>query len=359
MSAAEIEYATFVESRSARRRDLVVFDVKVELGQVRVYPIRRTERIAVAFDRADNLMPEVLALRADFPRVPHVNLRHEELPRSLCVYQQQYRDLKRSWTPARFVEDIRSWLSRTAKGRLHDEDQSLEPLLIEYDGHLILPADLLNRDERGLPERLIVEATRSEPGEYMLLARPPAKNEHLPADSKFILSVHCCDPQQHGIIRRAPRNLDELSKFVGPAGLDVLTVLRERLQRWKELSQQERGGEQGYLRTWLVLVIAFPKTRVPGGEEESIETWAFALPRSIQEIGIDIGQWTLIDGNLGIEPRPLADRTGKAIPIEILNPMFRPRRANLARMNGLATPIDTRIAAVGVGALGSQTRRAP
>ena len=38
--------------------------------------------------------------------------------------------------------EIRQWLALTAKGKLHAEDQPLEPLLIDSKDKLIIPYDL-------------------------------------------------------------------------------------------------------------------------------------------------------------------------------------------------------------------------
>ncbi|MFZ1991656.1 MAG: hypothetical protein WAW96_18020, partial [Alphaproteobacteria bacterium] len=67
--------------------EAVIFDVEVELGQRSVHDIRRYERIATVFSPSDAKAPEVLALRYDFPKVPHLNLREHEVPRSLCLFE--------------------------------------------------------------------------------------------------------------------------------------------------------------------------------------------------------------------------------------------------------------------------------
>ena len=72
-------YARFIEARitveGAARVESIVFDVDVELSQIRQFDIHATERISVSFTTDDDTWPEVLALREDFPLVPHLNLR--------------------------------------------------------------------------------------------------------------------------------------------------------------------------------------------------------------------------------------------------------------------------------------------
>ena len=71
-----------------------MLEVDVEVPQYPAYDIRHRERIAVAFSVNDQTQPEVLALRRDFPLVPHINLGVTELPRSLCLYDRPYHEIK-------------------------------------------------------------------------------------------------------------------------------------------------------------------------------------------------------------------------------------------------------------------------
>lgn len=96
--------------------EVVVIDIEPEVPQRPAYDIRPVERLAVVFDKEDRRQPDPLALRVDFPFVPHINFRREGEPRSLCLYDQRYADQKAWWTAARFVRRIQRWLSQTAHG---------------------------------------------------------------------------------------------------------------------------------------------------------------------------------------------------------------------------------------------------
>ncbi len=105
-----IPFVRLVECRrlpESSHAEVIVFDVEVELGQRQIHDIHQYERLAAIFDRNDTTSPEVLALRADFPRVPHLNLRKDELPRSLCLFEEPYSELKLRWTATAFLERIR------------------------------------------------------------------------------------------------------------------------------------------------------------------------------------------------------------------------------------------------------------
>ena len=153
---------------------MIVFDVEVELPQDIVDPIERIERVCAEFFWSDDRMPKVFALREDFPLVPHLNLEDQELPRSLCLYDESYEDLKRRWTAARFVERVREWLCLTARGELHRPDQPLEPLFLAHGGELVVPSDLFASND-GSPNLLQV-ARISEEGEKFFLIAVPTKN---------------------------------------------------------------------------------------------------------------------------------------------------------------------------------------
>jgi Prokaryotic E2 family A len=134
--------ATLIETRIVpEAADVVVFRLKVERPQLLANDIRREEVVAALFPLDQEIAPEVLCLRADFPSVPHVNLTIDEFARSICLYEQPYEQVRLSWTPADFLQRIHHWFAATAKGNLHADDQPLEPLIGGSKFRLILPAD--------------------------------------------------------------------------------------------------------------------------------------------------------------------------------------------------------------------------
>jgi hypothetical protein len=110
----------------ADENDTIVFDAEVELSQSVVCDIHPVERVSVSFGAADSTWPEVLALRTDFPYVPHLNLRDTEFPRSPCLYEDNYAEQKLRWTAMSVVARVHDWLRDTAAGMLHGQDQPLE-----------------------------------------------------------------------------------------------------------------------------------------------------------------------------------------------------------------------------------------
>lgn len=347
------DYARFIECRSEAGCESVVFEVEVELGQLRVHAIRPRERLVAIFPLDDATTPEVLALRDDFPSVPHLNLKIEETPRSLCLYDEPFRDLKKTWTAARFVERVRAWLALTAKGMLHHEDQPLEPLFFSQD-HVILPDDLFAGDQE-LSHRLRIDPIEYPNGKFVCLlsktppdpAVPPRANrEKKPPAMDFVATAFRCTPQTHGVIRRQPATLQDLAEVCRRLGTDLLGQLRERLTSW--------NLDKAALADRLILVIWFPKTR--DGEErvEATDVWTFLTFDSLLNVGAAIGLWDVHEGERALILRRDDAGDGRAIKLALLHSHFNLSRPRAARLNGRAQRYGGKVVAVGAGALGSQ-----
>ena len=345
LEAGEIDFARLIECRKDGTRGVVVLDVDVQVPQRRVHAIRARERIAVTFDENDGSVPTVEALRADFPLVPHLNIRSQEYPRSICLFDERYESILRRWTAPRFVFRIREWLALTAEGRLHQDDQPLEPFLLDHAGHIVLPHDLAA--DEGPTDRLYGTANLSCGGErhFILTDRHPSSEKAWP----FVVAVLRCQPQAHGIIHQLPTTFAGLADLVAPAGLDLLEEMRHQLRRW-------RGEGNAVLDSHPICIIVFPKTRVAGGDVEVEEKWAFMLDGAVRDIGVKLDVWQQQDKQLGLGAvlTPDPSKRGDDIGVRVLNPLSELTRPMAALLNGRSRASEIRIAAVGVGALGSQ-----
>lgn len=345
---AGIPFVTLLETRrlDTPAADIVVFEVEVELGQVRVNDIRPQERIAVIFHANDELMPDALALRADFPEVPHLNLRIEEFPRSLCLYEEPYSEIKLKWTPKRFIERIREWLARTATGQLHTDDQPLEPLLPISPWSLVLPDDLFTGNQFDDFEALSIDVVDGGDNQYTLIARKREPIASQRGEKVYIATAFAAAPQEHGIIYKYPSNLLELHLFLARAQLDFLAELRHRLKGWRDKAHRQDGQ--------LIVIVALPKTRNGTGEVEAQDLRAFLCSRTVREVGADIGIWQIQRGQIAALLETDIDKQGEQVELSLLNPMFAFSPQLAAAYNGQFEPAKTPITAVGVGALGSQ-----
>jgi len=344
------QYAAFVACRKqSDGEETVVFDVAVEVGQEPKYDIRRWERIAASFRPADATYPDVVALRPDFPAdVPHRSLRDQELPIGLCLYEEPYSEVKLRWTPPVFVERIRYWLARTAEGTLHQQDQPLEPILLGPALPLILPTKLRPNPSASDPGFLKVTARPASPKGYTFVAVSDDKTIDASGDGVSCVAIAIeCTPQQHGIIRKRPKNLADLQQLLATGGRDLFSELAGPLDKWKR--------DARLLDSRLIIVVVMPKCRQASGPAESTETWAFLVVPTIREVAVQSGLYATDEkGCLGRLLRRDESRTGADVPVDVLNPMFALSRTRAALLNGLPGPDDRRIAAVGLGALGSQ-----
>ena len=340
-------YAHLIECRrTASSDEIIVFDAEVEIGQKTVHDIRSFERLAVTFEVSDTKMPEVLALRRDFPLVPHLNLRLKEFPRSLCVTEQKYSEWKLRSTGTTFVEVIRQWLSLTARSRLHAEDQPLEPLLLGSEGGLILPSDLFTKAIDS--ELLSITLVDSGNGRGTFIAERPKSVDEVQNPFEYVATVFRSAPQPHGVIRRAPITLFELHEFLKGSNLDLLGELRNCLKAWKN------QHEKKILESRLALIIHLPKIRNENSMPETLEFRAFLTLETIRKVGIEIGLWEESNGHIGGVLDIDQNKKGDKIQVGMLNPLSSFSREGAAQLNGLPSRDSRKIVAVGLGALGSQ-----
>ena len=353
LSAKRIEFANLVECRRRGEVEVIVFDVDVEVAQVQRYPIRASERISASFRKSDDIVPIIHALRKDFPLVPHLNLHWQEYPRNLCLYEESYDDLKRSWTSPKFVHDIRRWLALTGQGKLHQDDQPLEPLLVGYIGHIVLPPPSQLKECGLVP--LFIEQVKPANGKELFLVAKTGRPQD--GSVNLVASVHYCEPQTHGVIYRMPMTLADLATITAPAKFDLLADLRDRLRVW-------HTRDSSVLDAQLLLVILFPKKRHDDGAIEVVDMWAFFLfdteknkndgGLQIRQLGTKIGLWDLQENQVGLLLKPDTSKEGDTVGVDVLNVAHDIDRLMAARLNGEDHADEMRLVTVGLGALGSQ-----
>ncbi|MDB6024981.1 MAG: ThiF family protein [Verrucomicrobiales bacterium] len=342
-----ISVGRIAQAESVPGADVVELEIQVERPQTVVQDIRREERIAVVFSDLDDSYPEVLALRTDFPSVPHLNQRDVEFPKSLCLYEQPWDHVRLDWTPSRLLGRIRFWLAKTATGDLHAEDQPLEPLLFQSTVRLIVPPDFLQKvDENSSDLFQVVRASNTET-EAILVAQ---SGHGVSKQTEYLGVMFECQPQTHGIIKHSPHNLQELDGFCRAAGLDLALALAAKIKRW----MVEKPNPE-FLKCRLLLVLLLPKRRRNSGNAESVEQCAYLFSKSIQEVGYALDAIQKAGSTSGyVMAAPVINNEKIAalplLPVRLAYELSRERAAFLN--NSIA---DHRsIVAIGMGALGSQ-----
>ena len=338
----------FVRLTECRRSDslrfeAVGFETEVEVPQHPVLDIRLRENLAVVFADDGSVLPETLALRADFPLVPHLNSRTAEFPRSLCVFEDAFSEFSFKWSPVRFLEAIRTWLARTARNELHQPDQPLEPLLEPGALELIFPPSILNGVQNG--QHLFLRHDLLENARQSVFIRERVAT----AGQATMFAVYLEGAvQTHGVMRRKPETLADLQEFLKPSGIDAVGSTRRALREYIE-----KGGRTGH-GTLLVLLLDLPKARDAGGKAEAVDQLAFVAHATVEELCVSLGVSQRHAGSVGLL---IGGTLNEATPGKI--PVISMRRLQLltpeaaAAFNGVPSVSDSMIF-VGVGALGSQ-----
>ena len=99
----------------------------LEIPDEPVYEIYDTEEIAVICHPDDINMPEVYALREDFPtELPHSNAKPFARPVSLCISDVAFIDIRPQFNAHDFIDYIRRWFELNSINKLHEENRPLE-----------------------------------------------------------------------------------------------------------------------------------------------------------------------------------------------------------------------------------------
>ena len=343
-------YVRLVEYRATETADVLVLEVEPERPQRPVHDIRTIERLAIHFYLEGGSPAEVVSLRKDFPLVPHLNLRPEGSPKSLCLFEERHEDIRLRWTPAVFIRQIRTWLAKTARGELHAEDQQLEPLLLGFSFPLVVPHDLFNDQDETALEKLAVHVVQDSRGITTLIAERWSDESRRQSGLNFITTVLTGSAQQHGVIYSTPKSLKELDGFLRRADVNLIATLRERLVAWRD--------DEDLLDARLIILTYLPKTRSSQGSVEAVDLWAFLTLETVREVGEALGLWQTQDGQLARLIPPDTARLGGAVKLSILNPTFALSRMRAAQLNAADANDSRRIVAVGLGSLGSQVTKA-
>lgn len=352
LESGVLPYVKLVECKAipGDRYETVILEIHVEVGQHPVHDVRRIEPIAIRFDVQDEVGPEILALREDFPQVPHLNIRERDYPRSLCLYDEPYDEVRLRWTPVQFLAHLSGWLRDTAEGILHRQDQALEPLLMPEDPYtLVIHPGVLNQEKAMFTWVSVLQLQDDSRWPTALVTQAADS-----AEVTHVLTVVPTPPQTHGIVSRLPQSFFELHQFLESTGVDLLNTWRLLLRE----SRQQPGIENiddliG--RTEVILLLSLPKKRTEEGDVETVEYRAFVCENaSTHRIGKEIGIWETTSGGIGLLLDTDETKNGSNIKLRPANCTFVCKRDDLTRFAGAEDDPQSKFVCVGVGALGSQ-----
>ena len=346
----------FASLIQARRRatgncyeELLVVEVDTEVPQDKDCDIRSPERLAFGFERSDRGYPSVLALRTDFPQVSHLFWTPAGTPKSLCLYEAPWAEVRLRWTGAGFLGDVARWLSRTAVGELHVANQPLEPFLYGPAYFVVVPDDLRKRVAKGKAYAAVAVAERR--GKPSVLKLQPVDENKLPDEGCMHVVAAVAEPAVHDAMYSCPRNMMELIELLRRGGLDLVTAIVDQLETLFE------GGCQPREEDALLLLVTLPRQRRRGGDPEVLETWAFAIG-PIRDAAIATGRYEASGpgkplGRL-VVPQ-FNEAKAREVAVDALQPIGAIDRAAAKFHNGLdPDSLDPDVVLIGAGALGSQ-----
>lgn len=336
-------FASLIDCRSTVSTETVVFEVTVERPQIVANGIQRTERLAAVFRRDDKKYPDVLALRPDFPATLHLNQREEEFPRSLCLYNRPWSEVRTTWTAPAFVGRVRWWLGETAKDSLHADDQALESFIISWGQWLVLPDAAPDAKE---PDTFAVTLPGGPEGR-VFVAHESDPKEKRPQGLRSVVIRFKAPVRRHGVVPRLPKTVADLGDLLRMPDFDLLALMRERLRQWPTPHDE-------LLDHHVILLIDLPKSRCEGGPVEAVEHTAFLTFKSVKELGVELGVWALQDKRRSLLLQVDQSKNGSEVKVMVLNVCRAFSRSLASKMNGLDSVSNVKVVAIGAGALGSQ-----
>lgn len=314
--------------------------------------IQYREHLALRFFTDPKRMPEVRALRENFPATVHQNQVLRGEPTSLCLYIEQWSALERYWTPEKHLNRILFWLTETSNGTLHLEDQPVEQIYFKGYYELVLPPDF---DEKVGDKRFLLkpEPRLQHDGEkkMQVLVSEFVQATRAKLDDYPLACISLkLKPIVHGGVERTPYCLGDLHDQLERRGASLSPILFDYIRN--------AVGEAGVGVTKeenTLLVLQIPILRNAGEAPERIEMRGFIVHTGFGKLGVAGGALMEINGRF-LRFELMGEAEGKddwrelfVEPIECLPPFTR----KLARVTSGITSEGPRGILAGVGALGS------
>ena len=325
--------------------EILIVDVDVGLGQrATVNDVHSHEPVAFRV-APDQPLPSAFSLREDFPQdVPHLNVAPATEPRTFCLYEAQPGEVRITYTALRFIERVRWWLRETAYGRLHGDDQPLDPMFHRMGLSVILPADFVTR-----PSDAYVATRISERELSPVLLEPSSAGRSERGKGTFAAVSLVTPPIRHGRMRNLPRNLQELLDAYASVGADIRQPLKDLLASF--------SAQADLLERPLFLIVSVPLLRDEAATqaETTFRQAFFAAGNSAGDIAVKLGA-LYREGRMWGRPIGQA-ATGDLTEVSILpvDVHHRFNRALARKTSGKsALPNPPKIILIGCGAMGSQ-----
>jgi integrative and conjugative element protein (TIGR02256 family) len=325
--------------------EAVVVQVYIELGQAEcLNDVREWEPVAMVMG-GHRTMPSVFPIRPDFPQqLPHLNLNLRGLRRSLCLFDAAAEDIAHLYNPAMLIERVRWWMKKSAYGELHGEDQPLDPALAPSFLTLFLPPDF---DRAASRSYVAFRRTEHPYSPIILCPSAAAQNAGVP---QYACSHILTESTRHGSMIDLPSNLSELIEIYGELGVDLTNEIEKILP-----ADLTDPASRALIQRSLLLLITTPLTDA-GGRAGATTTRAFlnselTLLDVAKSLGLVAEGGGEIARLLQKQPDVELQKSQQVLPLDVVDG-FSPSLAR--RTSGYAEAPTPTLAAIGLGALGSQ-----
>jgi len=339
---------TYVRFKRALRHENcegVELDFDAEVPQHPRYDIHQRERICVTFGSDDSKAPHILALRRKFPLTPHQNATEAGQPRELCLFADDYREVRSVLTSERLLDRIADWLKRAALGQLHLPGQPLEPFFPQ-GMRIIFESQTFTQPTDGSTQIVLPCNQR---GTLWRAHRLPLGQQWPDGSPEFVVLPLRAVESDGIVISQWPSSLAELGDILGRARIDLIKELRTGI-----LNLFDRDDHARLFGLKWVLLLAIPRMRTTGGPAERTEYWACLVLEPIGRLGERLGVIEKREGNYGIALRAQAVHGLDEVEVLPANATPALDRSLAMRMAGDEPVQCAKITAVGAGALGSQ-----
>lgn len=167
------------------------------------------------------------------------------MPNSLCLFEMTQEEILRILSPSLLLERTRWWLGESAYGRLHRDNQPLDPVFGGNSIQLISRSAFADEDDAHVLA-FRVEDTDNAPILMDRIDRLPELAGRVPG----LVCLSITTPAvQHGRMNALPTNVAQLLDTYRALGVNLRDVMAPHFERWcGEVEPLERFEKRGILR---------------------------------------------------------------------------------------------------------------
>lgn len=316
-------FVSDVSCRLTSQGDVVILmTVDCEIPDLVKYDIREKEQIAIKCNNKDNRLPEVFALRNDFPLgLPHSNAVPYDHPVSLCVSDVLFQDLRTNFSAFIFIEQVRIWFAKNSIGELHEKDRPLEVFYnTEEFSYFPIKPD---------PSRFYRHVKYNKLSKLTSIIEETSESE-----SNYCMVIVPVSANVSGYVRRIPKKLGDLRGLKTFDGQPFIDTVLNYFYKSPFLRKCEKP---------IMVAIVMPLKREEEQEYEDLNLFALRIEKPVRSIFWNLSQQTRIEADNYID--------GLVVNMSfILNGMSITR---LGDFNGQEHMLNE-VTLLGTGALGSQ-----